>query len=173
RLERALAPDGDDEHLDLAVGLLEPQRLLDRVHVEWVERALAGAVEPLRLWVDPGVGGRFGHVFRANGDLHAAETLQARRIARVRDFGREPEPVSSRRTTARALLLLASATLLTIAAGASAAGSGKPPVKIIFPLLGRATYTDDFGEARPGGPHQGIDMIAPKRTLALAAEAGR
>jgi hypothetical protein len=40
-------------------------------------------------------------------------------------------------------------------------------------VLGQGTYTDDFGDARAGGTHQGIDIIAPKRTLALAAEAGK
>jgi hypothetical protein len=53
--------------------------------------------------------------------------------------------------------------------GASAA----PPQKIIFPVLGTASYTDDFGDARPGGRHQGIDILAAKRSLALAAEAGK
>jgi hypothetical protein len=74
----------------------------------------------------------------------------------------------SRRTTARgfALLLL---LLVTLTAGASAA----PPKKIVFPVLGTVTYSDDFGDARAGGVHQGIDMIAPKRSLALAAEAGK
>jgi hypothetical protein len=76
--------------------------------------------------------------------------------------------VTSHRTTARGTLLLV-LTLLTLAAGAAAA----PPAKIIFPVLGQATYTDDFGEPRAGGVHQGIDIMAPKRNLALAAEAGK
>jgi hypothetical protein len=76
--------------------------------------------------------------------------------------------VTSRRTTARGTLLLVLA-LLTLAAGAGAT----PPAKIVFPVLGPATYTDDFGDARPGGIHQGIDILAPKRNLALAAEAGK
>jgi murein DD-endopeptidase MepM/ murein hydrolase activator NlpD len=70
--------------------------------------------------------------------------------------------------TARGTLLLV-LTLLTLAAGAAAA----PPAKIIFPVLGQAAYTDDFGDARAGGVHQGIDIVAPKRNLALAAEAGK
>ncbi|HVD12136.1 MAG TPA: M23 family metallopeptidase [Gaiellaceae bacterium] len=74
----------------------------------------------------------------------------------------------SHRTTARGTLLLALA-LLTLAAGASAA----PPKKIVFPVLGTVTYVDDFGDPRPGGPHKGIDIVAPKRSLALAAEAGK
>jgi hypothetical protein len=76
--------------------------------------------------------------------------------------------VSSRRTTARGTLLFFLA-LLTLAAGAGAA----PPTKIVFPVLGTTTYADDFGDARPGGTHQGIDIVAPKRSLALAAEAGK
>jgi len=75
----------------------------------------------------------------------------------------------SPRTTARGTLVLALA-LLTLASGASAAA---PPSKIVFPVLGTVSYGDDFGEARPGGAHQGIDIVAPKRSPALAAEAGR
>lgn len=74
----------------------------------------------------------------------------------------------SHRTTARGTLLLA-LFLLTLAAGASAA----PPRKIVFPVLGTVSYVDDFGDPRPGGPHEGIDIVAPKRSLALAAEAGK
>jgi hypothetical protein len=58
---------------------------------------------------------------------------------------------------------------MTLVGGASAA----PPQKIIFPVLGTVSYADDFGDARPGGRHQGIDMVAAKRSLALAAEAGK
>jgi hypothetical protein len=72
------------------------------------------------------------------------------------------------RTMARGTFVLALA-LLTLASGAGAA----VPQKIVFPVLGTATYGHDFGAPRPGGAHQGIDMMAPKRSLALAAEAGR
>lgn len=76
--------------------------------------------------------------------------------------------MTSHRTTARGTLVLALAVLsLASAAGAAA------PARIVFPVLGPATYTDDFGAARGTGAHQGIDMIAPKRALALAAEAGK
>jgi Peptidase family M23 len=77
--------------------------------------------------------------------------------------------MSSHRTTARGTLLLVLA-LLTLA---SVAGAASPPAKIVFPVLGSTTYVDDFGDPRAGGPHQGIDMIAAKRSLALAAEAGK
>ena len=74
----------------------------------------------------------------------------------------------SHRTTARGTLVLALA-LLTLAGGASAA----VPKQIVFPVLATTTYGDDFGDPRAGGPHQGIDIVAPKRSLALAAEAGK
>jgi hypothetical protein len=77
----------------------------------------------------------------------------------------------SNRTMARGTLLLTVTALLTLVAGAGAAA---PPRKIVFPVLGGpATYTDDFGDPRAGGSHQGIDIMAPKRSLALAAEAGK
>jgi acyl-CoA hydrolase len=74
----------------------------------------------------------------------------------------------SHRTTARGTLVLALA-LLTLAGGASAA----VPKQIVFPVLATTSYGDDFGDPRAGGPHQGIDIMAPKRSLALAAEAGK
>jgi hypothetical protein len=77
--------------------------------------------------------------------------------------------LSSRRTTARGTLLL----VLSFLTLASVAGAAAPPAKIVFPVLGTTTYVDDFGAPRAGGPHQGIDMIAAKRSLALAAEAGK
>jgi peptidoglycan LD-endopeptidase LytH len=74
----------------------------------------------------------------------------------------------SHRTTARGTLVLALA-LLSLAAGASAA----TPQKLVFPVLATTSYVDDFGAPRPGGAHQGIDIMAPKRSFALAAEAGK
>jgi hypothetical protein len=72
------------------------------------------------------------------------------------------------RTTARALL--AAATLGLVA---GTAGATTKPSTIVFPVVGPVQYTDDFGAPRPQGRHQGIDIIAPKRAYAVAAEAGR
>jgi len=74
------------------------------------------------------------------------------------------------RTTARGLLLTLLALLLT--AGAATASTGARVPALVFPVLGDATYTDDFGEPRGQGRHEGNDLMAPKRALALAAEAG-
>jgi hypothetical protein len=72
------------------------------------------------------------------------------------------------RTTARSIL--AAAVLVVVVGTASAA---KPPTHIVFPVVGPVQYTDDFGEARAGGKHQGIDILAPRKAWAVAAEAGR
>jgi hypothetical protein len=88
------------------------------------------------------------------------------------------------RTTARALLVLA---LFGTAAGTAAAipvdPGVKPPVpkpwkpkpahQIVFPVLGTVEFSDDYGAPRPQGRHEGIDILAPRHALALAAEPGR
>jgi hypothetical protein len=65
-------------------------------------------------------------------------------------------------------LLIAAAA--TGAVSARAAKGGVPP--LIFPVVGQVSYTDDFGDPRPGGRHQGNDLMAPKRAIAVAVEPG-
>jgi hypothetical protein len=92
------------------------------------------------------------------------------------------------RTTARAILLVA---LLGLTAGRAAALPDPTPApkrapastaakvggasgeRLIFPVLGKSRYTNDFGAPRPQGAHQGIDIVAAKKSLAVAAEAGK
>jgi hypothetical protein len=74
---------------------------------------------------------------------------------------------------ARKVLLVCAC--LPLAAGAAFASSnsankGVPP--LIFPVVGSVQYTDDFGAARAGGPHQGNDLMAEKKSPAVAVEAG-
>jgi len=45
--------------------------------------------------------------------------------------------------------------------------------RLIFPVLGKFRYGNDYGDPRGQGVHQGIDIMAPRKSLALAAEAGR
>jgi hypothetical protein len=75
----------------------------------------------------------------------------------------------SHRTTARGLL---AALLLGLAAGVAAAAE-KPVPRLVFPVVGSVQYRDDFGEPRGSTRHQGNDLMAPKRALAVAAEAGK
>ncbi|HEV3478049.1 MAG TPA: M23 family metallopeptidase [Gaiellaceae bacterium] len=89
------------------------------------------------------------------------------------------------RTTARGLLLVAA---LGLTAGPAAAVRDPGPLpkrvaaatekalqgdRIIFPVLGKFRYGNDFGDARGQGRHEGIDIVAPRKALAVAAEAGR
>jgi len=67
--------------------------------------------------------------------------------------------------------LLALFALLLGAGAASASPSAKVPT-LVFPVLGEARWQDDFGDARGQGGHQGNDIMAPRRALALAAEGG-
>ena len=120
------------------------------------------------------------------------EAVPAETRARVSPFKREPErwvPVMRRhRTIARGILLVA---ILGLMAGPAAArldpgklpkratpAPGKtvvnaPSKRIIFPVLGKFRYSNDFGAPRGQGRHEGIDIVAPRKALAVAAEAGQ
>ena len=52
----------------------------------------------------------------------------------------------------------------------ASASAGVPP--LLFPVVGTVTYTNDFGQARPGGTHQGNDLLATKRAPVVAVEGG-
>jgi len=68
----------------------------------------------------------------------------------------------------RSLLTL---PLVLVAAGGSAAQPQAVP-QLIFPVVGQATYYDDFGEPRGRLRHQGNDILAARKAPAVAAEAG-
>ena len=75
------------------------------------------------------------------------------------------------RTGARGVLLLL--CVLGVAGTASAAVPKKGSVPtLVFPVAGPTTYVDDFGQARPGGAHQGNDLMAGKKTPVVAVEPG-
>jgi Peptidase family M23 len=77
------------------------------------------------------------------------------------------------RTTARGVLLVAATIGLAVGTAVAYGAKGPPPEHIIFPVVGRVQYIDDFGAPRPGGPHQGNDIISKKRSPAVAAESGK
>ena len=76
------------------------------------------------------------------------------------------------RTTARGVLFLA-ATIGLAVGSAVAFAANTVPEHIIFPVVGKVQYVDDFGAPRGGGPHQGNDLMATKKSPAIAAEAGK
>ena len=45
--------------------------------------------------------------------------------------------------------------------------------RMIFPVLGKFRYGNDYGDPRGQGSHQGIDIVAPRKALAIAVETGR
>jgi hypothetical protein len=75
------------------------------------------------------------------------------------------------RTTARGVLFLAAT--IGLAVGSAVAFAATVPEHIIFPVVGKVAYIDDFGAPRPGGAHQGNDIVAEKKSSAVAAETGK
>jgi hypothetical protein len=76
------------------------------------------------------------------------------------------------RTTARGVLFLA-ATIGIAVGSAVAFAANAVPEHLVFPVIGKVQYTDDFGAPRGGGSHQGNDLMADKKSPAVAVEAGR
>ena len=75
------------------------------------------------------------------------------------------------RTTARGLLVLILLALTGASATASTTAAKVP--QLVFPVVGKAVYTDDFGAPRGNGAHQGNDIMTTWRSPAVAAEAGK
>src|SRR3954468_2293725 len=62
--------------------------------------------------------------------------------------------------------------MLALAAGANASQAKSVP-RLVFPVIGAVTYSDDFGAPRAGGAHQGNDILADKKAPAIAVESGK
>src|SRR3954470_24317846 len=62
------------------------------------------------------------------------------------------------------------ALLALVCAAASTAKSVVP--QLLFPVVGAVTYTNDFGDPRAGGTHQGNDLLGTKRAPVVAVEDG-
>jgi hypothetical protein len=80
--------------------------------------------------------------------------------------------MSRRTTAARGILPLLLALGLAGSAVAANPTKGVVPT-LIFPVAADVTYTDDFGQARPGGSHQGNDLMGTKKTPVVAVESGK
>jgi murein DD-endopeptidase MepM/ murein hydrolase activator NlpD len=79
-------------------------------------------------------------------------------------------PVSPRTTLAVVIAALLAA-VPAFAAGTRGA-PGNPPARIVFPVIGAAVFSDDFGARRSQGGHEGNDILAARHAPAVAAEAG-
>ena len=84
------------------------------------------------------------------------------------------------RMTARGvfLLMLLTGAVLTVTISAPALGDPLPPPQsgsnsIVFPIVGAATYFDDWGDPRGQGRHAGNDILTTWRSPAVAAEDGK
>jgi hypothetical protein len=83
-----------------------------------------------------------------------------------------------RRISGRTLpLLLAASLALAASPGAdarpSAPAQAAPKIpRLLFPVIGTATYGNDFGDPRGAHRHAGIDIMAPRKAIAVAAEGG-
>ncbi len=83
------------------------------------------------------------------------------------------------RPTARGALLVSLIAALTVGVATAQALDGDPthepptgPAPIIFPVVGAAAYTDDWGSPRAQGRHAGNDIMTTWRSPAVAAEDG-
>jgi hypothetical protein len=76
--------------------------------------------------------------------------------------------LSSHRTTARALLFL---FLLGVFAGTT--NAAEVPARTAFPVVGNVSFINDWHDPRPGGRHQGNDLMSVRHQPAIAFERGR
>jgi hypothetical protein len=89
----------------------------------------------------------------------------------------EPDPASaasgSRQIRGTLVLLLLAGLAAVSVAPRSASGNttGVPP--LVFPLVAKTSWWDNYGDPRPNGRHAGVDIMTPHRSPVLAVEAGR
>ena len=80
----------------------------------------------------------------------------------------------NRRSTVRGVVAILAAALVAGPAAASPhSGEAVPPGTIVFPVVGPYRYTNDFGDPRGQGRHEGNDILAPKKAPVVAIEPGR
>ena len=92
-----------------------------------------------------------------------------------RRTGAHPPSMRRHRTTAILTLLLAALAAVSVsprpAAGEGTESTAVP--QLVFPLVAKTLWWDNYGDPRPNGRHAGIDIMAPHRSPVVAVEAGR
>jgi hypothetical protein len=76
--------------------------------------------------------------------------------------------LSSHRTTARGLLFL-----LVLGVVTGTANAAEVPRVTAFPVVGNVTFINDWHDPRPGGWHEGNDIMSTRHQPAVAFERGR
>jgi hypothetical protein len=71
------------------------------------------------------------------------------------------------------MTILIAALAVGPAAASPERGHGVVPNPIVFPVVGPYRYTNDFGDPRPQGRHEGNDILAPKKATVVAVEDGK
>jgi len=71
------------------------------------------------------------------------------------------------------LVLAAAGVLAAPVAAEPVASRDGVPARLIFPVIGTVSYTDDFGDPRAQGGHPGNDILADRHAPVIAVEAGR
>jgi Peptidase family M23 len=80
------------------------------------------------------------------------------------------------RTTSRGLvlaLLLAGLAAVAIAPGGASGEATQSVPRLVFPLVAKTQWWDNYGDPRGNGRHAGIDIMSPWRAPVVAVEAGR
>jgi hypothetical protein len=80
------------------------------------------------------------------------------------------------RTTAHGFVLALLVAGLAAVSVAPRTASGHSPggvPRLVFPLVAKTQWWDNYGDARGNGSHAGIDIMAPWRAPVVAVEAGR
>ena len=75
-----------------------------------------------------------------------------------------------KRHVLKALSLAIAASVLAVPL---ASGGTRAVPRLIFPVVGSVTYTNDFGDPRGRLPHQGNDIMAAKKSPVVAVEDGK
>jgi hypothetical protein len=65
------------------------------------------------------------------------------------------------------------AVLAVLLAGAASTTANAAVPRLVFPVVAKASYIDDFGDPRGSGTHQGNDLMAMKKSRVVAVERGR
>jgi hypothetical protein len=71
------------------------------------------------------------------------------------------------------LRALAAAVAASFLAVPLASGGTRAVPRLIFPVVGSVSYTNDFGDPRGRLPHQGNDIMAAKKSPVVAVEDGK